>query len=96
MQCLMNSLARIVLRRGKRASTEQLMNDMGLLPFNQEVALRLMMFVFGVQWSGKLSGLYEIIKVPENTIATRFKKQMNVPKFRTQEGLDSLIFQGTS
>ena len=39
MQRLINSLARIVLRRGKRASTEQLMKDMGLLPFNQEVAL---------------------------------------------------------
>ena len=39
MQRLINSLARIVLRRGKRASTEWLMKDMELLPFNQEVAL---------------------------------------------------------
>ena len=81
MQRLMNSLARIVLRRGKRASTEWLMKDMGLLPFNQEVALQRMMFVLGVQCSGKPSGLYEIMKVPENSIATRFEKQMNVPRF---------------
>ena len=72
MQRLMNSLARIVLRRGRRASSEQLMSNMGLLPSNQEVALWRMMFVLGVQWSGKPSGLYEIIKAPENTIATRF------------------------
>ena len=75
MQRLMNSLARIVLKRRRRASTEQLMNNMGLLLFNQEVALRRMMLVLGVQWSGKPSGLYEIIKVPENTIATRFRSK---------------------